>query len=140
MHCGVSASDDKRKGGGGGRQEQRFDNVHILVDAGPHFVCGRFIGWAMRNLRCSVPGLEEVALSPAPPGHGKGPCDGEFGVLRSLRKELERTHWINDLPTCLARLQEEVDYLYDDAPLVPPHRHVVNFDPPSKRHLPRCRA
>ena len=101
----------------GGRQEQRFSHVHLLVDAGPHFVCGRFIGWAMRHLRCSVPGLEEGTLAPAAPGHGKGP--------------IERKRWVSDLPTYVARLQEACDNLFEGCN-ARPHRAIFSFAPPRR--------
>ena len=89
----------------------------------------------MVHVRAQYPHLATVSVGPAPAGHGKSICDGEFGVLRELRKQVAESEEVEEIPEYVAKLQERADELFERAPAANPKRVMIDFHPPPKAEL-----
>ena len=78
--------------------------------------------------------LDTIRVALAPPGHGKGPVDGEFGKLKAARSAVATKKWVNDLPTYVDELNAVFDGQLDAAP-VRPARRCLAFTPLAKAEL-----
>ena len=91
----------------------RFQRLVVLCDSGRHFQSCAFIAFCMEHLPEAYPRLEEVELMFAPAGHGKGPCDAEFGHAKSFRAAIGMRHHVNTPEQYVRRLTEHSEALYD---------------------------
>ena len=80
------------------------------------------------HVRRLYPNLETVRIACAPAGHGKGPVDGEFGVLRALRGQIASELWVNTLEEYVTQLQVRCDAPYANS-VDRPRRRVLAFTP-----------
>ena len=91
----------------------RYKRIVIMSDSGPHFACSLFLAHMLCHMMREYRHLQSVAVSFAPPGHGKCPCDGEFGRLRSFRDTLARMHWVDSVSQYASLLQGHAERLYE---------------------------
>ena len=91
----------------------RFQRLVVLCDVGPHFRCCSFIAFCMEHIPAAFNRLQEVELVFAPAGHGKGPCDAEFGMAKEFRKAIGMRHTVNTAEQYVMRLNEHSEALYE---------------------------
>ena len=91
----------------------------------------------LHHVREACPNLAVCRVVTAPPGHGKGPVDGEFGLVKRLRSQLASQRWVNTLDAYASGLAEECERLFLERP-GRPHPVIVPWDPPPKDQITRA--
>ena len=112
----------------------RYKRIVIMSDSGPHFACSLFLAHMLCHMMREYRHLQSVAVSFAPPGHGKCPCDGEFGRLRSFRDTLARMHWVDSVSQYASLLQGHAERLYEKC-TSRPLWEFISYEPPPKKEL-----
>ena len=105
-----------------------FQKLHVWADCGTHFRGYLFL-WELRSV-CLEFGLAEAVLHLYAEHHGKGRCDGQFGLQRRWTDEWAEKHVIKNLEdliqACRAGAQAA---MRSDAPPVGPSYEIVRFNP-----------
>jgi hypothetical protein len=71
----------------------------------------------------------------APAGHGKGPCDAEFGMAKSFRKAISMRHRVNTAEQYVRRLNEHSEALYEVDKSRTPRKFILVDLPPRRECL-----
>ena len=105
-----------------------FQRLHVWADCGTHFRGYLFL-WELRSV-CLEFGLAVAVLHLYAEHHGKGRCDGQFGLQRRWTDEWAEKHVIKNLEdliqACRAGAQAA---MRSDAPPVGPSYEIVHFNP-----------
>ncbi len=117
-------------------QRPRVDALEVFIDAGPHFLSCSFLAYLLIHVRETYKNIKRVFVHPAEKGHGKGPCDGEFGTLRFWRQCIAKKTWVNSIEKYQEELQRRADDAYEQDPHGP-RRQFICFTPPAKETIRR---
>ena len=107
--------------------------LEMWSDVGNHFRSKRFFGYWLYDLKDRFP---TTKLELLPPGHGKGPCDGHFGVMMRWREEGARLHVIKTLAQYVKVMNNAAKAARRMNPRQP-KRIFYAFTPPDKKDLPQ---
>eukprot|EP00972_Heterocapsa_arctica_P056155 8284755-Heterocapsa_arctica.AAC.1 len=112
-----------------GLPRSRFTRLHVWADCGAHFRGYCFL-WSLIEL-CQIHKLSEVVLHFYAEHHGKGRCDGQFGLQRHWRDTWAEAHVISSVQQYVSACQSGADdTMADDPPPAGPSYKCVLFSPP----------
>jgi hypothetical protein len=112
-----------------------FSELHLWADCGPHFRSYEFAGHLLTVVHRRH-ALKATQLNFFVEKHGKGRCDGSFGLMEKWLTDYCHEHDIEDFLTFIAALQEGARCTMDkDPPPKGPKYTAIAFDPPPKPKL-----
>ena len=116
---------------------QGITGMTVWSDVGLHFRSYRSWGYFLRY----VPATKrmQTKLSYFPPGHGKGPCDAHFALLRSWADSAARRDVLATVPEFASALQKRADMAMASHPEEAGYKiryEIFQLTPPPTSKLP----
>lgn len=105
-----------------------FNTLHVWADCGPHFRSYQFL-WGLRDLCCGTT-LARAFLHFFAEHHGKGRCDGQFGLQRRWVDDWARRSLIDSVDSLAKAMAAGMrETMATDPPPAGPAYYVVLFKP-----------